>query len=514
MKLDQRTGHLAVLSLLAITALALFITSPVDGDFWWFDSPRHAMNSVFLRDLLVEGGVFHPIDYARAYYVRYPGINIGFYPPFLYLSSVPFLIAFGVSHAAVQAVVTLYALAAGIFTYSIGCRKMDRVSAAATAVIVMTLPAMALWSRQVQLDVPAVALVLAAAYFLLAHLQTGRVATLFVSVVCLGCAMLTRLQTAYAVPVVLFFLFFHRYPDRPGLKTRIAAVALLIALALPSALLFSYFSRVTGSLATATPGMPRLWSIDNWVWYLRTLPDQLGPVALLFLIFGLAAGVLSIGKRGLSIPMLVVGSLALASWLAFTLVSNKDPRFNLPSLPFLVLFAAFGLHQLEPRLAAAAAAIVALFCVAHAIFISQVPTVTGFKEAAAAAAEIAPPNSNVLISAHRDGNFIFDLRALNVRRDVGVRRADKLFVEMSIMRELGIRDRQLDRKAILEIFDHERIDVVVVQPGYLADQPSMRTFEDLVSSGEYFEPVGRVALSGALRSGEKELIVFRRKPPA
>jgi hypothetical protein len=40
--------------LLACLAAYFFLTSPTDGDFWWFDSSRHAMNGVFLLDLLRE----------------------------------------------------------------------------------------------------------------------------------------------------------------------------------------------------------------------------------------------------------------------------------------------------------------------------------------------------------------------------------------------------------------------------------------------------------------------------
>jgi hypothetical protein len=52
-------------------------------------------------------------DFAKAYYQQYPATNIGFYPPFFYRNSVPFLAIFGPTHVVAQAVVTLYALGAG-----------------------------------------------------------------------------------------------------------------------------------------------------------------------------------------------------------------------------------------------------------------------------------------------------------------------------------------------------------------------------------------------------------------
>jgi hypothetical protein len=117
----------------------------------------------------------------------------------------------------------------------------------------------------------------------------------------------------------------------------------------------------------------------------------------------------------------------------------------------------------------------------------------------------------VLVSAHRDGSFIFNMRADGKRRDIGTRRADKLFVEISIMRQLGIRDRELSQDAILRILNDQNIAVVVAQTGYLADQPSMQQFERLLESGGMFSIVGRLPLRGDLRKDERELVVYARK---
>jgi len=117
----------------------------------------------------------------------------------------------------------------------------------------------------------------------------------------------------------------------------------------------------------------------------------------------------------------------------------------------------------------------------------------------------------VLISTHRDGSFIFNMRADGKRRDIGTRRADKLFVEINIMRQLGIRDRELSQDAILKILNDQKVAVVVAQTGYLADQPSMQQFQRLLDNGGMFAVVGRVPLRGDVRKDERELVVYARK---
>ena len=504
-------GHAAVVATIAGLALALFMTTPTNGDFWWFDASRHAMNGVFLRDFLLEGGLFNPIGFAKAYYQQYPAINIGFYPPFLYMSSVPFLTIFGASHAVSQAVVTLYALGAGVMAYLICQQAMDKLSSLATALAVMAMPAMALWARQVQLDVPAVALLLATAWALIRFLQSGRSRWLMMTALFLGLAMLTRMQAGYAAPAVGLLALFHRVPQRPPLRVWVMAAVLFLVLALPSVASAIYFSKVAGSLAGAMPDMPALWSLDNWTWYANVLPEQVSVPIVFLIVAGLIAAAIVAIRSGASIPMKVVAAFALSSWIFFSVVSNKEPRFNLPSLPFLFMLAAFGIYQLSGLLARVLLVLAAAWLCYLSVAVAQVPVADGFREAARLAQQYTPPGQNVLISAHRDGSFVFDMRTTGHRRDIGIRRADKLFVEINIMRQLGIKDQNLDREGVKAILDGQRIAVVVAQTGYLEDQRSMQEFQRLLDEGGAFKVVGRVAMRGDVRKDEKELVVYARE---
>lgn len=495
---------------LAAFAILLFLTTPTDGDFWWFDSSRHAMNGVFVRDFVLEGGLLHPVRYATAYYQQYPGINIGFYPPLFYLTAAPFLMVFGASHAVMQAVVLLYALAAGLFTYLIATRQMPALPALATALCVLGLPEMALWSRQVQLDIPAIALLLATAYFLIRHLEGGKAGWLWATSICLGLAMLTRVQAIYAVPVAGLFLLAYRGGQYPSFKVKACAAIPLAALSLPSVLAALYFSRTNQALAGSMPDMPSLWSLDNWTWYAGKLPEQMGWPALLAAVAGALAAV-ALLRRQRSIAGGVVIAFCLGSWAFFSIVSNKEPRFNLPSLPFLFIAGSMGLHWVAPRAARLLLPLLALWLAAQSLWLTEVPVVGGFKQAALLSASLAPRNANTLISAHRDGSYIFDVRTLTDRPDIGIRRADKLFVEMSIMRQLGIRDRNLDQEAIARLLQSQNIAVIVSQAGYLSDQPTMRNFQAILDAGNLYEKVQAIPMTGKTGTDERELVVYKRK---
>ena len=512
----KRVSPGTLLALLPILALAVyyFASAPTNGDFWWYDSSRHAMNGVFLRDFVMEGGLTNPIGFARSYYEKYPGINIGFYPPFFYLSSVPLLLVFGASHAVSQAAVVLYALTLGVVVLLLCRRIMDDLSAGATAVCVLALAPVSLWSRQVQLDVPALAVFAFAAYALLRHLDDGRRNWLFIAAAALGLGVLTRVQGTFMAPVWLYFIFIRNYPNRPSFALRALATLCAGLIALPAVAMAVYFAKTNQALTTAMPGMPALWSAGNWVWYVQKLPEQLGWPGIAVLVAGLAAAIWLGVRRQASLEIRVLAVCGVCAWLFFTIVSNKDPRFNLPGVLFMFLLAACALALARPMAARVVLPVLAVWLLAQLPMQPQVPYVQGFEQAAATVAKVAPPSSNVLVSAHRDGNFIYDLRTQVARRDIGVRRADKLLVEITIMRELGVRERGLDPQQILALLDKEHVETVVFQEGYLNDLRSIQNLQTLLEHGGAFVKVTTVPMVGKTDPSERQLVIYRRQHPA
>jgi hypothetical protein len=175
------------------------------------------------------------------------------------------------------------------------------------------------------------------------------------------------------------------------------------------------------------------------------------------------------------------------------------------------MLAALGLYHLSALVARVLLVLAAAWLCYLSVGVAEVPVADGFREAAKLAQKYTPPGQNVLISAHRDGSFVFNMRTIGNRRDIGVRRADKLFVEINIMRQLGIKDQNLDSEGVKAILDGQRVAVVVAQTAYLADQGSMQAFQKLLDEGGEFWVVGRVAMRGEVRKDERELVIYARK---
>src|SRR6266852_9337259 len=99
------------LLLLFLAVLILFQTSPTNGDFWWSDAPRHALDGAFYRDLLHDLPLDRIKEYAIDYYLQYPALTILFYPPLFPLVEALFFALFGVSHTTAQMAVAAFYLA-------------------------------------------------------------------------------------------------------------------------------------------------------------------------------------------------------------------------------------------------------------------------------------------------------------------------------------------------------------------------------------------------------------------
>ena len=102
--MTERLWAACAAGVFVLGSLLLFATTPHHGDFWWSDAPRHALNGVFVKDLIAAMPA-DPPAWAMEYYVRYPALTILFYPPLFYLVSAPFYALFGVSHTTAIAVV-------------------------------------------------------------------------------------------------------------------------------------------------------------------------------------------------------------------------------------------------------------------------------------------------------------------------------------------------------------------------------------------------------------------------
>ena len=204
----SRWGDLVCLALLAVAVFLLFKTSPTQGDFWWSDAPRHAMDGAFYYDMARALPIHHLKQWAIDYYLQYPAVTALTYPPLFALVEAWFFSVFGVSHVAAQLTVAFFLLLTAFGAYFLARRWMGRIAAFATGLLFIGTPVMALWGRQVMLEIPTFAFLLWSCYFFFRYLDSNQSRHLLLVIVLVLAAADTKQPAVFILPAFLLTLYF------------------------------------------------------------------------------------------------------------------------------------------------------------------------------------------------------------------------------------------------------------------------------------------------------------------
>lgn len=496
-------------ALVLLSVALLFAQAPHGGAFFWSDSPRHALNGVFVMDLIKAMPLDDPAGYAYRYYAQYPALTILFYPPLFYAISAPFYAVFGVSHETALLVVALHYLALGLGCWRLARFWLPAAPSLAFAVLVLWLPEVAFWGRQVMLEVPAFAFLVWSAVAVMAYLRGGHVRWLYLGAALLVLGMYTKISVAYMGVVYAALI-----AQRDGwavLRNRhhwwVAALA-VVGLVPLAVLTLKFGQANVQSVTGVADAVASRASWQGWVWYLQQIPAQVGwPLVVLALVgAGLAAW-----RR---LPGLGLWWLSFAvGYLFFSSIDLKEARHSVFLLPSVVFFAVLALQTLLPgRLQTWALAVLVLATAGLTACARPVYFVDGYARAAAEVARLAPPDSTVMFSGYRDGSFVFNMRAREDRRDLHVMRADKLLLGVAVRRELGVEQKGLTEAEIAQAINANGVHYVVMQPGFWTDLEAMQRFERVMASAQ-FEEVARIATPANHKAHETELVIYRNKGP-
>lgn len=496
-------------------AVLLWISAPHNGEFWWSDSPRHALNGVFLKDAVLAFPWRDPVGYATQYYLQYPALTILFYPPLFYVLSAPFYAVFGASHATGLAVVLLHYVALSLGLYLLCRRWLQPLTALALALAIMAVPGVALWGRQIMLEIPAMAFAVWALLILRRYIDSSRPGALYLGAFLLLCAIYTKFSAIFLAPVVALMIL-TALGNKIWRNRHIWTAAILFAVGLvPVVLLTLKFGQanVQSVVGIADSEISRS-SLAGWVWYAKQWPEQLGWPLLAASIVGLAALWRGYRDRDLVVAdlILLLGWLTVG-YLFFSMIDLKEARHSTLIVPPLLILAGLALERfVPPRVAGALALMMVIGTGIYTWRFSPVPAVAGYAEAADWIAREAPKNTIVMFSGYRDGSFVFNLRTHEDRRDLYTIRADKLLLEIAVRRELGVGQKALSKDEIGEMIDRYRVQYVVAQTDFWVDLEVMARLQEVLRSDQ-FEPVARIAVKANIPLKDKELLIYRNTHP-
>ncbi|MFT3736572.1 MAG: glycosyltransferase family 39 protein [Rhodocyclaceae bacterium] len=503
-----------VLALLLVGTALLFLGAPHDGAFYWSDAPRHALNGVFVKDLVLAMPWRDPSGFAYAYYAQYPALTILFYPPLFYVLSAPFYALFGVSHETALLVVCLHYMA-----FAWGCWKLFRFWLPATqaglaAALLVCAPEITFWGRQIMLEVPSLAFLIWSAVCFMHYRREGRTLHLTLAIFLLVAAMYTKITAAFLAPVYLLCLLHDRgWRTLRDYKLWLIAIAAVLALVPLVVLTLKFGQANVQSVSGIADAEVSRRSLAGWLWYFKQLPDQLGWPVLIAACGGLLA------MRWLPRDDVQRGdALFWLAWfgigyLFFSAIDLKEARHSVFILPPVVAFAVFLLTRLPRQtLAIAALAALGIAVIVQTVFFRPVLKVEGYAQVADWIAHHAPRDSAVLFSGYRDGSFVFNMREREDRRDLTVVRADKILLRVAVRRALGVEEKPLSEADISDQLNKLGVKYLVVQPGFWNDLAAMQRFERVIASPQ-FKQVARFDTPANYPAHEKELVIYENLGP-
>ena len=165
----------SLLGVLAALVLAHTIAFVPSEPYFFNDETRHVMTGVCVRDMLLDRPAPGDLrEYTQRYYLQYPALGFGVWPPAFYgFEGLVFLI-FGDSFLAARLLVGAFAILACVYFLLLVQRTHGRETAICAALLFGLAPLVFVYADRVMLETPALAWSLMAAFHFHRYLEHER----------------------------------------------------------------------------------------------------------------------------------------------------------------------------------------------------------------------------------------------------------------------------------------------------------------------------------------------------
>jgi hypothetical protein len=168
----------------------------------WPDGPRYANGAAMIHDWLKSGDLFHPYEFAKQNYARYPAFSIPYHPPAYPALLALFFLATGISYFWARVFVAGMLSISALLFYALARRGgITAFAALACTAVFLTTPGIAHWARDTMSEVPSLALALAASVIWLQWLHNPHPRNSWLAFFFAELAFMSRVTTVAILPV-------------------------------------------------------------------------------------------------------------------------------------------------------------------------------------------------------------------------------------------------------------------------------------------------------------------------
>src|SRR5574337_89628 len=510
----------APLVVLWVLVGVLLLPTVAAGDFWWTDEARHAMGGVFIIDAIRDLPLADPVGYAFRYFAQYPALALNWYLPGFYAFEAAAFAIFGASEPVARGLVFAFCIVGVSVWYVWARRGWGGAVALLSAAAWVSPPVWNLWSRSVMLEAPVVTMMIVSVVAFQAYLDRptwGRSVLVGLS---LFVALMIKQTAGFMLPALV--LYGLATPSRAALWRRqawagVLITALAVAVVAIHAVKFGSegLSASLGEVPKASGAASARWSVERWFFYPLTLWDTWGPYLTVLSVFG-AMLPRRAGERCL--PMIYAWVVCWYVAATLVLAGPNAARYTMYVFPALGLLAARPVFVLADRVGARTLAVVVVAVGAGINLwrtsIEPVPRLDGYRPVAEfvhATGTRAP----ILYAGKHDGNFIFDLRRVDVARQHVVLRADKILVSLAVHKYFGMQSHVQSLDDIRALIARDGVQSVVVESPDILGLKEFAMLARLVEEPDFEKvKVFPVAVSGGADAPNRvEVYRFRAYQP-
>jgi len=445
------------------------------------DMSRYLMNGVFLRDLATSGEFVswsRLVNFAEAYYARYPALSLGHHAPVLPAMLAPAFGLFGVSVLVGRAVLLATFVVAVCAIFALTNRLYGWRVAGWTAVLFASHPAIVQYAQQVLSEMPMLAFVLVAVWQLSAFVESGRMRHFVGFALAAALSLGVRPTAVVALPAYLAVILASGRVRRLLRKEVLivgGGAAALILLLVPLILAVSpanvqfVLSPQNRSLAVLRDGVRFV------------VAAHLQPLLWVAALGGVAAAIVGRDRRIL-VP--VTWSLGAVGAVLLLTGSQDAPRYTIVAVPAFCLAAGALTTAAESRWLRWPVTVVLAVVTSVQIVSSAAVRPTGASGYETAARWIVTQTSapTVMFSGPVDtGYFVFFMRKHDPARRFVVLRSDKIFTT-SMMHRLAREERIASADEIDPLLQRFGTRFIVIEDLPLNPRPLVWFHEALKTS--------------------------------
>ncbi len=342
------SGFIAILAYFVVAIVLQTMSGAYRTEYAGYpDSAAHQVTSIMLTQYIRSGIFRSPLEFAEHFYLHYPKVAIGHWPPFYYLCAGIWGLLFGVGHVSFLVFMAFLSALLAFLVRLVIAGELGPWLGTAAGMLLLLLPPVREGSQLVMLDTMVALLSLLAGYAFVRFLLEPTIARSVVFGLVASCTIMTKISGVSLALLPLFSMWLMK--EWSAIRRRAFWLsALVVALVAGPWTLYFMRSEKNG-LGSEISWSYTLIATKAFAWFLI---DAMGPLLFVAAIYGIWRMVVKpFCSDGASPVWAMLFALLCATLLLQAIIpTGIEQRYLMTAFPSLAAFAIAGTVEFAEQL--------------------------------------------------------------------------------------------------------------------------------------------------------------------